>query len=217
MYPALALTLHAPVLDLNACSINPRVAEISRQYAVEALDLAEHIGAEVVTLHPGKRTVKRVPGRQEYERFELYLDSIRSAARTKHVTVSMENMEPAVNALLCTPESMKELLDQEPWLHFTLDTSHALATSKEEVYRYLDLCGDRLVNVHLSRTENRKMHLPLYGYNEGREIIRALKEHGYGGHLTLEIEDRNFLHDLSIEERIALLMREIAYVRESWD
>jgi sugar phosphate isomerase/epimerase len=215
-HPELVLNVHAPVLDLNPCSINPRVAEISRQYVVEALNLGEEIGAEVVTVHPGRRTVKRIPARQEYERFELFLDTLREAAKKKRVCVSMENMEHSVNSLISTPELMRELLDTESWLGFTLDTSHALTRSPEEVDRYIDLCGDRLVMVHLSYAEHGRAHLPLYGRYGGRAILQKLRDCGYRGPLCLEIEDRNFSHDLSLEERITLLMRDLAYTRESW-
>jgi sugar phosphate isomerase/epimerase len=215
-HPALAMNVHAPVLDLNPCSINPRVAEISRQYAVEALILGEAIGAGVVTFHPGRRTVKRVPARQEYERFERFLDTLREEAKGKRIQASMENMEPSVNSLISTPESMRELLDTEPWLGFTLDTSHALSHSENDLDRYIDLCGDRLCMVHLSYAEQGRTHLPLSGRDEGRTIIKKLEDHGYQGPLSLEIEDRNFSHDLSLEERITLLMRDLAYMRESW-
>ena len=56
---------------------------------------------------------------------------------------------------------MRDVLDSEPWLKFTLDTSHALAASEETVMQYIDLCADRLANVHISRAENGRLHLPL--------------------------------------------------------
>ena len=70
-------------------------------------------------------------------------------------------MEPAINSLICTPERMREVLDAEPWLMFTLDTSHALAASEETVLQYIDLCADRLANVHISCAGNGQLHLPL--------------------------------------------------------
>jgi sugar phosphate isomerase/epimerase len=216
-YPKLTTDVHAPVLDLNPCSINSKVAEVSRQYACEALDLAEKIGAKVVTFHPGRRTVKRVPARQEYERFELFLDTLRSAAAGKRVRVSMENMEQSINALICSPEAMRELLDAEPWLGFTLDTSHALAASIDEAVRYIDLCGERLSMVHLSGAENGRTHLPVSGNLEVKEIVRRMKDCGYQGTISLEIEDRNFFHELSLEERITLLMRDLASMQGWWE
>ena len=72
--------------------------------------------------------------------------------------ICMENMEPVVNSLLCTPERMRELLDAEPWLFFTLDVSHALMKDEKEPARYIELCHDRLRNVHISRVVRGKPH-----------------------------------------------------------
>jgi len=50
------LTVHTPVLDLNPCSINPDVAEVSVAWAVRSLEMAQELGATVLTVHPGRRT-----------------------------------------------------------------------------------------------------------------------------------------------------------------
>lgn len=215
-YQLTALTMHAPVLDLNPCSINPRVAKASCHYAVEALEMAEQVGAEAVTLHPGRRTVRRIPSGQEYSRFEQFISILREGAAGKKVEISIENMEPAVNALLCTPDAVRELLDRESWLHFTLDLSHAMAASRDVLNRYLDTCLDRLVNVHISRAENGRLHLPAHETGEVASVLRELSERGYNRNLTLEIEDRNFTHDLSLEERLTLLHQELSYLHEAF-
>ncbi|MDD1669796.1 MAG: sugar phosphate isomerase/epimerase, partial [Methanomicrobiales archaeon] len=202
-----------PILDLNPCSVNPRVARASLAYAREAVILAERMGAGVVTVHPGRRTAKRPPGGPDYQRFERFIDLLRDAARKHRVEIAMENMERAVNSLLSTPGEMRELLDREPWLSFTLDVAHAMARSVEEVTDFIDLCGDRMVNIHLARSEDGRTHLPLDGGTRARAVLHALAEAGYAGPLTLEIEDRNFDHDLSIEEKVGLLSREAAFIR----
>jgi len=206
------VNVHSPILDLNPCSINPRVAQATLAYAAEAIELAERIGAGVVTVHPGRRTAKRPPSAPEYERFEHFLDLLRAAASGRRVKVSMENMERAVNSILSRPSEMRELLDREPWLSFTLDVSHAMALSVEEVTDYIDICGDRLANIHLSRSEDGKTHLPLDGNPRARAVLQALREAGYSESLTLEIEDRNFDHDLSLEEKVGLLAREAEFI-----
>jgi len=212
-HPSLApITVHAPVLDLNPCSINPRVAAASQQYAVEAVALAEEAGAEVVTVHPGRRTAKRTPSAYDYERFEAYLARLHEAAKGRRVRVAIENMEPKVNSLLCTPEGVREVLDANPWLDFTFDVAHAMSVSAGEVCRYIDLCIDRIVNVHLSAVENGKMHLQVRGNQEAAAVVRALTRAGYDGCLTLEIEDRNFTHPLSLEEKITLLQGERTFL-----
>lgn len=208
-HPALApITLHAPVLDLNPCSINPRVAAASQQYAVEAVDLARAAGAEVVTVHPGRRTAKRRPSAYDYKHFRAYLARLRDAAERTGVSIAIENMELTVNSLLSTPDEMREVLDANPWLSFTLDVAHAMAASPGDVRRYIDLCADRIANVHLSVADGGRMHLPVAGNRYAGEIVRALADAGYDGFLTLEIEDRNFSHPLSIEEKITVLRQE---------
>lgn len=208
-HPSLApITVHAPVLDLNPCSVNPRVAAASQQYAVEAIDLAAAVGAEVVTVHPGHRTAKRRPSTYDYERFRVYLARLKDAAERTGVRVSIENMEQKTNSLLSTPEAMREVLDAAPWLSFTLDISHAMAVSPPDTERYIDLCGDRLANVHLSVAKDGKMHFPVAGNPYARDVVRALVAAGYDGCLTLEIEDMHFLHPPSIEEKIIVLRQE---------
>ncbi|MBP2145948.1 sugar phosphate isomerase/epimerase [Methanofollis sp. W23] len=206
------LTLHAPALDLNPCSINPRVAAASQQYAVEAVALAGAVGADVVTVHPGRRTARRPPSRYDYAHFRTYLARLRQASAETGVRVAIENMEPKVNSLLCTPEGMRETLDAHPWLWFTLDVAHAMTVSGAEVARYLETCGDRIANVHLSMVAEGQRHLPVAGREEACEVVRALRDAGYRGPLTLEIEDQVFAHPLSLEEKVMVLRDEHRYI-----
>jgi len=210
-------TVHAPVLDLNPCSLNPEVAEVSIGYAVRSIAIAEALGAGVVTVHPGRRTAKRVPGDVDFARFAHYITALRDAAKKNNVRIAMENMEPVINSLLCTPERIRAVLDEEPWLDFTLDTSHALAKSEEDAMRYIDLCADRLVNVHISRVDGKTLHCPLDRSPEIKRILTALKDRHFNGSLTLEIEDLTFNRSLSSEEKIAILTRDCEFMHECMD
>jgi sugar phosphate isomerase/epimerase len=214
-HPALpVLTVHSPILDLNPCSINPEVADISIEYAVRSIRIAEELGAPVLTVHPGRRTAKRPPSDADFVRFSHYLAALREAAAGSPVRIGMENMEPIVNSLLCTPERMRRLLDDEPWLFFTLDVAHALSQSEDEVIRYIELCHDRLINVHISRFDHNKAHFPLERSPSMARVMECLKDFRYDGCLTLEIEDLNFDHPYSAEEKIALLTRDCAFMQE---
>ena len=119
-FPQLSpITVHTPVLDLNPCSVNPDIARVSTLWARRALITAHNLGAEVLTLHPGRRTAKRRPGDYDYLNLCRFLDSVdaagkelrASAGQSAGVKVAIENMQPAVNALLTTPERMKYFLD----------------------------------------------------------------------------------------------------------
>lgn len=200
-----SVTVHAPILDLNPCSINPKVAEVSIGYALRSIRLAEKLGAGVLTVHPGRRTAKRPPSDADFVRFDRYISILREAAGKTGIRISMENMEPLVNSLLCTPERMREVLDAEPWLHCTLDVAHAMSRRPDEVYTYIELCGDRLVNVHLSRVGDNRLHLPLDHHPDMERVVGVLMECGYSGPLTLEIDDLNFSRPLTAQEKIAVL------------
>jgi len=214
-HPEIAtFTVHTPVLDLNPCSINPDVAEISVAYAVRSVEMAQMLGAGVLTVHPGRRTAKRPPGEADIARFDHYIAALREAALRDTVKVALENMEPTINSLICTPERMREVLDAEPWLSFTLDTSHALAASEETVLQYIDLCADRLANVHISRAGNGQLHLPLDWNLVIARILGALRDHHYRGGLMLEIDDLNFRNPLSAEEKCVILARDRAFMYE---
>ncbi|MDD1652053.1 MAG: sugar phosphate isomerase/epimerase [Methanomicrobiales archaeon] len=208
-----SLQIHAPVLDLNPCSINPDVAEASCRWAVAAVELAERVGAPVVTVHPGKRTARRPPMADDYRRFNRYLSVLRDAVAGGRVMVAMENVEPRVNAMIATPEEARTLLDREGWLSFTLDISHAMNHSREFLIRFIETCGDRLVNVHVSRAEEGVMHLPLEGDPVVGSVLGDIAAGGYRGPLTLEIEDQNLVHDLTLEEKIQLLAGEADFLR----
>jgi sugar phosphate isomerase/epimerase len=217
-HPHLApITVHAPVLDLNPCSINPRIAAVSVQYALHAVEMAEMLAAQTVTLHPGRRTAKRVPSDADYRRFEHYIGELRRIAQGKSVRVAIENMERKVNSLLCTPEDVAELLEREPWLFFTLDVAHALRRSVDEVEAYITACGNRIANVHVSGAESNAVHLPVTGNEDIAAIISLLKRQGYADTFTLEIEDRNFAAELCSEEKITLLAGEMAFLQDCWD
>ncbi|HON81915.1 MAG TPA: sugar phosphate isomerase/epimerase family protein [Methanoregulaceae archaeon] len=207
------LVIHAPVLDLNPCSINPRVAEVSVRYTLAAVEMAELVGADVLTVHPGRRTAKRQPSAPDFRRFEYYIRSLRGAVQGKRVRIAIENMERKVNSLLCSPEMVREVLDREPWLWFTLDVSHALGQSVEEVFSYIDLCSDRLATVHLGNARGTTMHLPVSGSHRIAAVLHRLDDAGFSGTITLEIEDLNFDHDLSPEEKILFLREQAAYIR----
>ena len=214
-YPGIStLTVHAPILDLNPCSINPAVAQISIDHAVRSVTIAEQLGAGLVTVHPGRRTAKRPPSPADAERFARYLSFLRDAAGTHAPRICMENMEPAVNSLIHTPGRMRAVLDEEPWLYFTLDVAHALAAGEGEPARYIELCHDRLANVHISRIGNGKLHSPLARDPLMAGVMETLADYRYDGTLTLEIEDLTFDRPLSAEEKIAVLAGDCAFMRE---
>ncbi|HJJ66424.1 MAG TPA: sugar phosphate isomerase/epimerase [Methanocorpusculum sp.] len=210
-YPHLfPIAMHAPIFDLNPCSFNPKVAELSADCTLECIEMLEALGGGIVTIHPGKRTSKRPITHLDKERFHHYLGRLSDAAG-KNVQIALENMPPAVNAHITTAPEMSEVLDEYSWLYFTFDYAHAQAAG--EPFSFVELCRDRMVNIHASLGRTGKMHSPLAGTKEGEELKKVLSKIGYTGRVTYEFEDLNF-GELTLEEKTAILTKETEWYRE---
>jgi len=79
-------TLHAPILDLNPASYNDYVHEATIKETLWSLDLADRLGARVVTIHPGKRTVHRAPTDEDREKFSISFNMQDESRFLKHST-----------------------------------------------------------------------------------------------------------------------------------
>lgn len=214
-YPTKApLSVHAPVLDLNPCSINPDVREISIRWIERSIKIAESLGASVCTIHPGRRTAKRPPTITDYQRLGHMLDSIEKTAEEVRVKVAIENMEPVVNALLTTPEEVMKILEERSWLYFTFDFAHASGSGADIVSSFLEHGKKRIVNIHLSGGRNGFMHGPA---SEDRKVLPFLTELAdtkYDGQITLEINDLVLQKELSYQEKTNFMKSEISWVKD---
>ncbi len=208
------LSVHAPVLDLNPCSINPDVAQISIDWIAYSIGLAETLGAGVCTIHPGRRTSKRPPSEADFRRLDHMLDSIAPAAEESNVCISIENMEPQVNALLSSPSEVALLLRDRDWLSFTLDACHVSVQGEDTLGQFIYKTNGRIANVHLSGASGHAMHLPAFENPWAECSLQILNDFGYDGLVTLEINDLSVDKPMSFEEKIAVLSRDVAFVRD---
>ncbi|HJJ36406.1 MAG TPA: TIM barrel protein [Methanocorpusculum sp.] len=218
-YPQLfPLAMHAPIFDLNPCSFNEGVAKLTAEYSIACIDMLSALGGGIITVHPGKRTAKRPVSHLDMERFQTYVERLEKHAGN-NVQIALENMPYAINAHMITPEEMRRVLDEYSWLYFTFDYAHALQAESvgkiDNALSFVDLCGDRLVNIHASMGGSaEKMHTPLRGTAEGNRLIQNLLSAGYSGRITFEFEDLN-IGNLKREERISLLATEATYFRSA--
>lgn len=208
-YPNLApIAMHAPIFDLNPCSFNPGVAKLSADYTCKTIEMLDLLGGGVVTIHPGKRTAKRPVGPLDRARLTTYLDAVSKCAFGTNVIVAIENMPPAVNAQLVTPDSVREVLDEYAWLFFTWDYAHAQAAMPTNPFAFLHECGDRMINIHASMGTEKMMHMPLAETSAGEALMQELAMVQYAGLITFELEDLNFGRQLDYAEKIAVLKKE---------
>jgi sugar phosphate isomerase/epimerase len=206
-------TLHAPVMDLNPSSYNDLVCQATITESLWAIDLAEFLGAEVVTIHPGKRTAKRPAREAERQKFRHYLDACLDRAEERGILLALENLEPAPWNICADPEEMGRFLDALP-LGMTLDISHATPPSSRAI-AFVETLKDRILNVHVSTTRNGVRHLPA---SDGSvdQVLTALRDIGYGGPLTLELDDKKFPKTLSKEDKVGVLRIERRHLMSIW-
>lgn len=211
------ITVHSPVLDINPCSVNPDIAEVSIQSAERSIKIAEEINAPIITIHPGRRTAKRPPGERDKKRLCYYLQRVKNAQDKKKIKVAIENMQPKVNALLYSTETLKEILENETWLYFTFDIAHAIQNSKKEAIKFVDLFFEKIENIHVSGTEGKKTHTLPKNCDDANEVLNYLSDCGYNKHLTLEIEDLNFKSHLDSKEKITILNEQIEFMKNIFE
>ena len=210
-------TLHAPVLDLNPSSINDNVHEATIKETLWSLDLAKNIGARVVTIHPGKRTVHRAPTDEDREKFLKYLLVSTKKADSLGIQLSLENSMPGVQSMCSRPDEMKSVLTKFPGLYFTFDVVHAFIQSPDIAMSFIDELSDRIINVHVGSPHNGKPHYPSHRQKNMGALLRALKDSGYSGDMTIEIDDQRYSGKLSREDKVLELREEREYLEEIFD
>lgn len=205
-------TLHAPILDLNPASINYNVHEVTIKETLWSLDLAKNIGARVVTIHPGKRTVHRAPTDDDWNKFLRYLEICKKKADSLDIHLSLENSMPGVQSMCSTPDEMKSVLDKFPGLFFTFDVVHAFIASPDIAMSFIEELHDKMINLHVGAPHNGKPHHPSYRIKNIDPVLTALRSTGYDGDVTIEIDDKTFPGLLSREDKVKELIRERKYL-----
>ena len=142
--------LHAPFMDLNLCSRNPRVAQLSLTEQLRALELAQELGIELVVVHPGRCSSSK-DSPEEY--WPLLLEALRvleSKAGKLGITVAMENMEPRPKEFMVRPNDFSRLLREVPGLKLCLDLAHAAASGDEVLDGFVAELGEHIRHVHIT-------------------------------------------------------------------
>lgn len=205
-------TLHAPILDLNPSSYNELVHEATIKETLWSLELADTLGARLVTIHPGKRTVHRVPTNEDREKFMKYLKVCKKRADALGVALALENSTPGVSSMCSLPNEMKEVLNGFPGLFFTFDLVHAFLDSPKTPLSFIDELGDRIINVHIGAAHDGKPHYPSNREKKMDRILRRLRDSGYKNDLTIEIDDKVYSKPLSRKDKIRELIGERKYL-----
>ena len=187
-HTALKYYLHAPFYDLNICAMSPRVRRLSLEESVRSLRLAASLGIRQVVVHPGHASSSK--GSPE-ESWPLLLDGLERMAAAAHrwrLVLAVENMEDRPKELLVRPDELNRLLSdlRREEIGLCLDLAHAWTLGEEAPDLLIQRFGERIIHVHFSNVDGKKVHLPL---DQGRSPVSPKVEaflRTFSGPLTLE-------------------------------
>ncbi len=180
-------SVHCAVLDLNPCSVNEMVAEVTLRTNLHTVEVASKLGV-MMTVHAGKRSAAREPVREDIEANERYFRVLKRYAEIKGVRLLLENSEPRVNHLCRDFEEVIECAGRFGF-GITFDVNHALKNGDAE--RYIEIV-DMIENVHVSGYDESGRHISARRSGRVERILRELSEAGYGGTLTVELDDLGY-------------------------
>ncbi|SHN23543.1 sugar phosphate isomerase/epimerase family protein [Gracilibacillus kekensis] len=169
------LSLHAATWDLNLSSINEGIEKQSIMETIKSMKLAQQIGAESMTIHPGRHSLVdqfQALSKQKLIRNLIYLAE---QANQLNVTLSIEQMEPIKKEFITTPEATNELLNHLPkTVKTTLDIAHIPLDQKpEQDFQTLK----RINNIHISDSTPSTYHVAIGDGNiQFDGILEKLKQ-----------------------------------------
>ncbi len=142
------ISLHGPFLDLSPASPDPMLRQLTKHRYLQALKIAQALGARYLVLHsqfnPNLRDpsypVRWLAGTRQF-----FLDLL-PAIEAAQTTIVLENMwDPC-------PDHLAALLHELPAEQFAacFDIAHANLFSPVPVAGWVNTLGDRLAYVHLS-------------------------------------------------------------------
>ncbi len=170
------LVIHGTPVDLNIAALNPGIREESQKQYREGLELAVDLGAKWMTYHPGRPTNSVVPPQYVEDRNVEFIQSVLERAKETGVMLAYENFN--ANLVERVPDKQFGLL---------IDIGHSVMMRNkfapegrgdtQTVIDWIDLLGDRLIEMHLHDVVN---------WSENPHLGTAHRSFGYGLCLDLE-------------------------------
>ena len=163
---------------------------------------AKDLGASAYSFHGQSRLKK---GTQfNLEKVGKRLEELNQTAKEYGVTIGLENVQWA---LYNQPEVFDEIKKYAPTLGCVLDIKQAWR-SERDWKEYIDIMGDRLLNVHLcDHTVEGKTCVVGQGVFDFKELISYLHKKGYTGPLMIEQYAADYKDFSEIEEAVKYLKK----------
>ncbi|HEX2050469.1 MAG TPA: sugar phosphate isomerase/epimerase family protein [Actinomycetota bacterium] len=181
---------------LPLASAFPELRVVARDLFRRALDTFADAGVELVNVHPDQRVSMHGIEQVRARNAEAIAGLVHDAA-ARGITIMVENLD----RLFSDVDDLGAIFDAVPDARFHLDVGHANLRlgrgDRNRTPRLLAAFGDRLAHVHVSDNNGgaEDLHLPLgAGTIDWRAAVRALRDAGYDGTVTLEVFSREREH-----------------------
>jgi len=192
----LTVSFHTPY-SLNLADFLPEIRTAAVRYAERLLQVANDLGAEWVTVHPGYGlgipTLEWVRAKAMDE-LKRSLDRLIPIAERLNVPLALENLVPVfpeseVVFLLDSAEELKRLLNEypSPALKVCIDVGHAEVS--EGFHAFWAVAKERCVALHMHDNNSHiDLHLvPGNGNIDWRKILSTLREDDFQGAVNVEL------------------------------
>lgn len=202
----LAVSVHAPFMDLNPGAVEPLVQQVTTRRYQQTLDAAARLGAHLVVFHPGFDRWRY--GNQEAAWTEQSLSfwpQVCRQAENSGLKLALENIYDADTRLLV---SLIEQLNCNCLGH-CFDIGHWQIFGHQSLPTWLDSLKDRLFHLHLHDNKGRNDdHLPIgAGKIDFEPLWNHLRKTGLRPTMTLEAHKLKHLERSLV--RIAPLLAEL--------
>ncbi|MFP4185908.1 MAG: sugar phosphate isomerase/epimerase family protein [Thermoplasmata archaeon] len=193
----LEIQVHAPLNDINIASINPGMRESSMNEVKKTIEMADSIGSDMITVHPGLYSPLSIYWDHVIENSKNALKELNGFASEYNVTLAMENLPEMWLSICSTAEETEDFLDELD-IKFCLDIGHAYTTGELD-----DFLKFSPINVHIhDNLGEEDVHLKLgEGEIDLKKVLRSLDD--YNGNLVIEgrdmselVESKSYLKEL---------------------
>lgn len=190
-YSSITKQIHAPFTDVSICSFNTNISRATVKSYIDAAEICEEIGANILTVHPGNGHFL-ITTIREYNKKQLIraVNELLDATANLDVAICIENMDQGAHMLgneIDIEEFLSNLNRDDIFL--TFDTSHAWECDMN-VELYWEKFHRYVRNIHLADIANKEtdVHPPLgTGKVDFQEILNLAKKYKYNGSLFIEI------------------------------
>lgn len=140
--------VHAPFSDLNIASLNEGIREETLSQIFWAIETADFLESELVTLHTGRPSPVSMSFREAaWEKNLKSMGEIVKFGSDFELKLCLENMPNFPGAFCCEIDELQSVLEQNPGLYLTLDIAHA-HTCGDEI-EFIKNFKDKMLHVHL--------------------------------------------------------------------